>query len=144
MIKIYTVAGCSSSQKAKKWLVDNGVDFQEINLLTDDIKKEDFLEILALTENGTEEIISKRSRAYQSLSLDLERFSLNTLVTIMKENRSILRRPLILDDKRLQIGYNDDDIRKFLSRPVREVRLSDISRKVRDIVLERDFHIHAS
>lgn len=98
------------AKKQKKWLVDNGVDFQEINLLTDDLKKEDLLEILALTENGTEEIISKRSRAYQSLALDLERFSLNTLITIMKENRSILRRPLILDDKRLQIGYNDDDI----------------------------------
>ncbi|EKF51443.1 Spx/MgsR family RNA polymerase-binding regulatory protein [Lactococcus garvieae] len=144
MIKIYTVAGCSSSQKAKKWLMDNDVDFREINLLTDDIKKEDFLEILALTENGTEEIISKRSRAYKSLALDLEHFSLNTMITIMKENRSILRRPLILDEKRLQIGYNDDDIRKFLPRPVRQVRLSDISQNIRDIVMERDFHIHAS
>ena len=49
MIKIYTVAGCSSSQKAKKWLVDNGVDFQEINLLTDDIKKEAYIGTIALT-----------------------------------------------------------------------------------------------
>lgn len=139
MIKIYTVAGCSSSQKAKKWLSENHVDFQEINLLTDDISKEDFLEILSLTENGTEELLSKRSRTYKGLGLDLERFSLNTMVTIMKENRSILRRPLILDDKRLQVGYNDDDIRKFLPRSVRQVKLKTLNDNIRSLVMARDF-----
>lgn len=139
MIKIYTVAGCSSSQKAKKWLSENHVDFQEINLLTDDISKEDFLEILSLTENGNEELLSKRSRTYKGLGLDLERFSLNTMVTIMKENRSILRRPLILDDKRLQVGYNDDDIRKFLPRSVRQVKLKTLNDNIRSLVMARDF-----
>ncbi|MEY8443179.1 Spx/MgsR family RNA polymerase-binding regulatory protein [Lactococcus ileimucosae] len=144
MIKIYTVAGCSSSRKAKRWLLNNGITFKEINLLTDDIKKEDFLEILALTEHGTEEIVSMRSHAYKSLSLDLEQFSLNSMITIMKENRTILRRPLILDENRLQIGYNNDDIRKFLPRSVRQVKLKDISQEVRNIVMERDFQIQLS
>ncbi|PXA61306.1 ArsC/Spx/MgsR family protein, partial [Staphylococcus pseudintermedius] len=27
-----------------------------------------------------------------------------------------LRRPIILDNKRLQVGYNEDEIRRFLPR----------------------------
>ena len=100
-------------QKAKEWLTNHELEFEEINLITDKIDPEDFLKIFSLTENGTEEIISTRSRAYKRLSLDFERLSLHELVKIIEENRTLLRRPLILDDKRLQVGYNEDDIRKF-------------------------------
>ncbi|MFE7152668.1 ArsC/Spx/MgsR family protein, partial [Heyndrickxia sporothermodurans] len=31
----------------------------------------------------------------------------------------MLRRPIILDEKRLQVGYNEDEIRKFLPRRIR-------------------------
>ncbi|WP_373849910.1 ArsC/Spx/MgsR family protein, partial [Jeotgalibaca porci] len=34
-----------------------------------------------------------------------------------------LRRPIILDDKRLQVGYNEDEIRRFLPREVRAIEL---------------------
>ncbi|MGH2117998.1 ArsC/Spx/MgsR family protein, partial [Aerococcus sp. L_32] len=34
-----------------------------------------------------------------------------------------LRRPIILDDKRLQVGYNEDEIRRFLPRSVRKLEL---------------------
>lgn len=31
----------------------------------------------------------------------------------------MLRRPIMLDEKRLQVGFNEDEIRKFLPRSVR-------------------------
>jgi Arsenate reductase and related proteins, glutaredoxin family len=106
-------------------------------LITDKIDPEDFLKIFSLTENGTEEIISTRSRAYKRLSLDFERLSLHELVKIIEENRTLLRRPLILDDKRLQVGYNEDDIRKFLPRSVRRVERLEASHNIRQLDVER-------
>ena len=73
MIKIYTVASCSSCKKAKEWLEKQNLVYQEINLVTSRICKEDILEILALTEEGTGDIISRRSQAYQRLNIDFER-----------------------------------------------------------------------
>ena len=36
------------------------------------------------------------------------------LVAFIKENPSILKRPIIVDDHRIQVGYNPDDIRSFI------------------------------
>ncbi|MBC6925427.1 ArsC/Spx/MgsR family protein, partial [Ligilactobacillus salivarius] len=34
-----------------------------------------------------------------------------------------LRRPIMMDSKRLQVGYNEDEIRRFLPRDVRALEL---------------------
>ncbi|MFC4652805.1 transcriptional regulator Spx [Lactococcus nasutitermitis] len=137
MIKIYTVISCSSCKKAKDWLSARNLEFEEVNLISDNITREDFLKILSLTENGTEEIISRRSRAYQRLNIDFDNISVNELIQLIQENRTLLRRPLILDERRLQVGYNEDDIRKFLPRQIREVEMKNATENVRRYDLER-------
>ena len=131
MIKIYTVISCSSCKKAKEWMENHQLEYEEVNLLNDHMTREDFLKILSLTDDGTEEVISKRSRAYQRLNLDFESLSINELVRIFDENRTLLRRPLILDDRRLQVGYNEDDIRKFLPRDIRQVEMKAATENIK-------------
>ena len=131
MIKIYTVISCSSCKKAKEWMESHQLEYEEVNLLNDHMTREDFLKILSLTDDGTEEVISKRSRAYQRLNLDFESLSINELVRIFDENRTLLRRPLILDDCRLQVGYNEDDIRKFLPRDIRQVEMKAATENIK-------------
>lgn len=41
-----------------------------------------------------------------------------------------MRRPIILDEKRLQVGYNEDEIRRFLPRTVRTFQLREAQRMV--------------
>ena len=78
-----------------------------------------------MTENGTEEIISKRSKAYKKLNVDLNELPLKQLFALIEKNPGILRRPIILDEKRLQVGYNEDEIRRFLPRKVRAMELRE-------------------
>lgn len=125
MIIVYTVPSCSSCKKAEEWLRAHELKYKEINLLTDEIKKEDLLKILSLTDDGTEEIISKRSKAYTHLDVNFDAVSINRLISLIDENRTLLRRPLIFDDTHLQVGYNEDDIRKFLPRNFRKVKLDE-------------------
>ena len=86
--------------------------------------KEEIVNILRLTENGTEEIISTRSRAFQELHVNLDDLSIDQLLDLVEKNPSLLRRPIIMDDRRLQVGYNDDEIRRFLPRKVRRLELA--------------------
>ncbi|KRN28437.1 hypothetical protein IV38_GL001437 [Lactobacillus selangorensis] len=76
-----------------------------------------------MTENGTEEIISTRSKAFQELNVDLDDLSLDDLFDLIQKTPGLLRRPIIMDDKRLQVGYNEDEIRRFLPREVRALEL---------------------
>ena len=82
-----------------------------------------------MTEDGTEDIISKRSKAYQKLSIDLNDLSMKDLFKLISKNPGLLRRPIIIDDKRLQVGYNEDEIRRFLPRKVRELELVEAQEK---------------
>jgi len=123
MIFIYTIPSCSSCKKAELWFKAHDIEYKKINMLADKITAKDIMKMLSLTETGTEEIISRRSKAYQRLNRNLDNFTLDELINVIEENRTILRRPIIVDEKRIQVGYNDDDIRKFLPRTFREVKL---------------------
>ena len=48
---------------------------------------------------------------------------LQQLFELLQSNPGLLRRPIIMDDKRLQVGYNEDEIRRFLPRKVRVLEL---------------------
>lgn len=49
--------------------------------------------------------------------------SLKELLGLINQNPSLIRYPLIVDEQRLQIGYNADDIRQFIPREVRILEL---------------------
>lgn len=85
--------------------------------------------ILRMTENGTEDIISKWSKAYQSLKIDVDDLPMTELYELIRKTPGLLRRPIIIDDKRLQIGYNEDEIRRFLPREVRALELAEAQRR---------------
>lgn len=130
MIKLYVSPSCTSCRKAKTWLEEQNLEFEEKNIFHEPLSKDEIKDILSLTEEGTEEIISYRSKAYQALDVDIEDLSMNELLTLFKNQPSLIRRPIIMDDRRLQIGYNEEEIRCFLPRKVRELELAEIHRKL--------------
>lgn len=90
------------------------------------------MQVLRMTENGTEEIISTRSRTFQNLKINLDDLSIDQLIDLVEKNPSLLRRPIIMDDRRLQVGYNEDEIRRFLHRKVRRLELEEIQAMTAD------------
>jgi regulatory protein spx len=91
---------------------------------------EEIKAILRMTEDGTDEIISTRSKTFQKLNVNLDSMPLQDLFGLIKENPGLLRRPIIIDEKRLQVGYNEDEIRRFLPRKVRTFQLREAQRMV--------------
>lgn len=121
MIKIYTVSSCTSCKKAKNWLNAHQLSYNEHNLGKEAITKEEILDILTKTENGIASIVSSKNRYAKSLNCDIEELSVNEVIEIITENPRILKSPILIDEKRLQVGYKEDDIRAFLPRAVRNV-----------------------
>ncbi len=120
MITIYTTPSCSSCRKAKKWLEDHGLDYEEKNLLSEKITLEDISKMLKNAENGFEDLISTRSKVFKEQQLEPDEMSVRDLTNFILDNPSILKRPIIVDDSRMQVGYNDEEIRVFVPRRLRE------------------------
>ncbi|WP_079508725.1 transcriptional regulator SpxA [Mesobacillus jeotgali] len=119
MVTLYITSSCASCRKAKAWLQEHEIDFIERNIVSDPLTVEEIKSILRMTEDGTEDIISTNSKAYQNLDVDIDSLPLNHLYDLIRKNPQMLRRPIIQDHKRLQVGYNEEEIRSFLPRKLR-------------------------
>lgn len=110
MVIIYTSPGCASCRKAKQWLKDNRISFVEKNIFSNVLKEGEIKYLMSRCENGTEDIISTRSKAFQALNRGVDDFTVNELVKLIQKNPSILKRPIMLTEKTMVIGYDDDEI----------------------------------
>ena len=103
MIKIYTISSCTSCKKAKTWLNKHQLPYKEQNLGKEPLTKEEILTILSKTENGVESIVSKKNRYAKALNCDIDELSVSEVIDLIQENPRILKSPILIDDKRLQV-----------------------------------------
>src|SRR5690554_6881560 len=130
MVTLFTSPSCTSCRKARAWLEEHEIPYKERNIFSEQLTEEEIKQILRMTEDGTDEIISTRSKVFQSLDQSLDQMPLKDLISLIQNNPGLLRRPIIIDDKRLQVGYNEDEIRRFLPRKVRTFQLREAQRLV--------------
>lgn len=116
-------ATCASSRRSKEWLKKHGISFVNRNIMKNPLTVNELQAILRMTVDGTDEIISTRSKIFKELDLDIEKLPLQQLLELIHEYPRLLRRPIIMDEKRLQVGFHEDDIRQFLPRNARKKQL---------------------
>ncbi|MBE6122447.1 MAG: Spx/MgsR family RNA polymerase-binding regulatory protein [Erysipelotrichaceae bacterium] len=121
MIVVYTSPGCASCRKVKQWLKDRNLPFVEKNIFKTLLNDSEIRHLLIRSENGTDDIISKRSKVIQENHLDLDAMTLDELISFIKNNPSILKRPIILNEKNFQVGYDAEEITMFIPEELRSV-----------------------
>lgn len=135
MLIIYTSPGCASCRKAKQWLKDNHMSFIEKNIFSNLLKDNEIKYLLSRCENGTEDIISTRSKAFMALEKDIDDFTMNELISLIQHNPSILKRPILLSEKSMVIGYDDDEITAVIPESQRTPLAPG------KVIIDKDHHI---
>ncbi|MBK0009627.1 MULTISPECIES: transcriptional regulator SpxA [Priestia] len=118
MINLYMTTSCTSCRKAKSWFEKNGIDYIERNISKDPLTVDEIKSILRMTE-GTDEIISARSKIFKELNIDLDALPLQELYKLLRNHPTMIKRPIIQDEKKLQVGYQEEEIRAFIPRRLR-------------------------
>lgn len=113
MIVIYTSPGCASCRKVKKYLKENEIEYLEKNIFNTLLNEKEIMYLLSRSENGTDDIISKRSKIIRDKNINIDSMKVSELCNFIVNNPSILRRPIIISNKNLQIGYDDEEIEVF-------------------------------
>lgn len=124
MIILFYRKTCSSSKKAIRWFYEQGL-LPDVRLV-EYISTSDIKQVLQFTEHGTEEIVRRQGRLTEETRgkiatlLDL---SFKEGLDFLVQHPEILRTPIILDDNKYLVGFNNDDIRKFIPSTTRKVQL---------------------
>ena len=121
MLKIYTISSNQETKEAERWLYAHKVKFAEVDVLKERVSTEEILRIVSLTEHGVEEIIATETRAYTRLNLNFNDLKLEDFMELLEENATLLKVPLMLDEKQLQIGFDEDKMQRFLEKPSKKI-----------------------
>ena len=98
MIKLYVSPSCSSCRKVKKWFDEQHIPYVEKNIFQS-LNEEELRDMLNKSLNGTEDIISTRSKIIKEQNINLDDMSISEFVKFVKENPSVLKRPIMVDDR---------------------------------------------
>ncbi|MEI3606948.1 transcriptional regulator Spx [Pseudogracilibacillus sp. SE30717A] len=118
-IKVYG-SSCASTRKSRRWFNAHNIPYIYRDIMRHPLSVDEIQHILRLTEAGTEEIISTRSKIYKELDLNLETLPLKKLYKLIQEFPRLVRHPLIFDDNKLQVGFDEHNIRQFIPREERK------------------------
>ena len=121
MIVVYTSPGCASCRKVKQWLKDRNLEYIEKNIFKTVLNEKEIKTLFERTENGTDDLVSKRSKIIQEQKVDVDNMTMNELVKFIKDNPSILKRPIIISENNFQVGYDEEEISTFVPARLRSI-----------------------
>ncbi len=121
MIVVYTSPGCASCRKVKAWLNKRQLPYIEKNIFKILLNDQEIKHLLMRSENGSDDIISKRSKIIQESNIDLDAMTVDELVQFVKKNPSVLKRPIIISENSFQVGYDEEEMGVFVPRELRKI-----------------------
>jgi|SRR5690625_2575681 len=122
-ITVYGSTG-TSTRKSKRWFLEHDIPFKYRDIEKKPLTKSEMQKILRLTEEGTKDIIATRSHVYKNLDIDLDSIPLNQLFKLVYQFPKLLRQPIIVGDNKLQVGFDEYNIRQFIPRDERKKLLN--------------------
>lgn len=110
MVIIYTGTGCTSSKNAINWFKNNKIPF-----------KEEVKTFLLRSDDGFEDLLSKRSRMYKKINKEFESYSFDQAIEIIVEEPSLIKKPILLSENKIKFGFTENIGRSFITRKQREL-----------------------
>ncbi|WP_285121983.1 ArsC/Spx/MgsR family protein [Lactococcus petauri] len=120
MIKIYYKGSCGSSRRAISWFEKYNIDVQkqQISKMT----RNDLVKLLKHSDEGLIDILKRPGKSSTEVKYALrymELLSFNEALDFLLSHPYVLQTPIIMDERNHLIGYNVDEIRKFLPKEYR-------------------------
>ena len=116
MIKIYVSPSCSSCIKVKKWFDEQKIPYIEKNITGQGLSEKELMDMLQKSENGTEDIISLRSKIIKEQNVKLDDMTISEMIQFIRQNPTVLKRPIMVDDSHIQVGYDKDEMTTFIPK----------------------------
>lgn len=120
MINVYCNKRCTASTKAISWFKRYGIEF--CIKPSCQISRKELITVLSSTDKGFFDVVKSPSSLRDEKSSKLggiEAMSLDQAINYIKAHPKILKSPIIIEKKKVLIGYSPEQIRIFLPKAYR-------------------------
>ncbi|WP_296648950.1 arsenate reductase family protein [Romboutsia sp. 13368] len=111
MIKFYGYSKCSTVRKAKVWLEENNLDFENIDMIKNPPTKEELKEMYEVSGYDIKKFFNTSGVKYRELGLKdvVKTESDEKLLEILASDGMLIKRPIAYDGKNVVIGFKVDE-----------------------------------
>ena len=109
MLEFICYAKCSTCQKAKKWLEDNGIEFHLRDIKEDNPSSEELKLWHAQSGLPMKKFFNTSGKLYKEMGLKdkLASMSDEEQIELLASNGMIVKRPLIIEEGRVLVGFKE-------------------------------------
>lgn len=113
-MKLYGIKNCDTVKKARKWLDEQGIDYEFHDFKKDGLQSD----LLFLWEDavGWETLLNRRGTTWRKLPEDVrDTIDAQSAHEIMLENPSIIKRPVVENGGDVRVGFSADEWSAWLA-----------------------------
>lgn len=113
MLTVVGIKNCNTVQKTLKWLDNEGHKYTFRDVKKNPLDDEELLDIV--NKLSVESVINKKGTTWRKLDVSDKNLSDQELFELLLENQSMIKRPVLLLDDAVMIGFDEEAITEFLA-----------------------------
>ena len=115
-MKLYGYSKWSTVKKAKVWLKENNIEFEDIEIVKNPLSKEELREIYESSGYELKKFFNTSGVKYRELGLKdiVKNESDEKLLEILASDGMLIKRPIAFDGKNVVIGFKEDEWKEKL------------------------------
>ena len=109
-IIFYSYPKCSTCRKASKWLDQNNINYQFIDIVKEPPSKK-FLELAFLQFSfDIKKIFNTRGKSFKSIDFDIFELAKVRIIELLSNDGKLIKRPfLVINESKLILGFNESE-----------------------------------
>ena len=115
MITIYCYPKCSTCKKTIKWLNDHEISYTEKDITKETPNKEMLIDIIERSKLPIRRFFNTSGLIYRERGLKdvVGNLSVNEAAEMLSKEGMLIKRPLIVNDEQIILGYNEKELIKL-------------------------------
>ena len=114
MVTVYKTNN-KASQSAIQYLQTNHIEHQ-VKSYRKNISYSLIMSLFEKSIDGIDPLLSKKSDCYNEVKEKIYDLKLSDLISFILKNPTVIKTPIMVDDRHLVVGYSKDSIRVFFPR----------------------------
>ncbi len=116
MVKVYCYSRCTTCKKALKWLDENKIDYELLDIKEEHPDEKTLRELYKKSGLPLKRFFNTSGQLYREMGLSkkLPDMSEDEMFKLLASDGMLVKRPLLITDDKVLTGFKEDDWREVL------------------------------
>lgn len=109
---------CSTCKKAKKWLIDNNIEFSDRNIVQYTPTEKELEKWISISKKDIKKFFNTSGLKYKELNLKEKLISMSDeeKIRLLSSDGMLIKRPLLISDNSILVGFKEEEWKAVLLR----------------------------